>query len=154
MEIFVHSAGSEDAEIVTIEATALVRELLIEGSGDQIWVEERDEAVELEITLEAAGIGHHDHVHRGRCHRVHADVRYEASHESDDVRPTTTIKKLLKWAVGDDGFNLPADQRPLYVLALPHAQNYLDSSVHVGSLVAPGTCDVRLDLEKKDHYNG
>lgn len=157
MQLFLHSQGSGEAEIVTVEETSLVVTLVAEGTDHQIWTAEQEDEVQLGITFADAGIRHHHHVHRGHCHRLHADVRFMTDHgtehKQDDVRPVATIGEVLDWAVGGDGFNLPVDKRPDYVLALPGAKEYLAADVRVITLVNE-ECTVHPDLLPKDHFGG
>lgn len=157
MEVFRHSEGNEDPELVEIEETALVRELLIvkEGdSGDRIWVEEQDEAVDLDITIEAAGIRHRHHVHHGRCRSVHVVVRFGGEDRSHDFHQIATIRRVFDWATGPEAFNLTPEEKVKHVLALPGADHFLDWNARIGSLVTPGTCDVLLDLLPKSRFEG
>ena len=136
MDLFVHTQGKDEPEIVTVEETALVRSLVVEGSRDQIWVAEQVEEVRLDVTFAEAGIAHHHHVHRGHCELLHADVRYVTAHgrverKTHDMGPTA----------------------PEYVLALPDAKEYLASDVRVITVVNQ-ECSVHLDLLPKDHFGG
>lgn len=154
MELFTHTPGNEHPEIIEIEATALVRELLAEETADgHIWIEEIDEEIDLDITLEAAGIRHHHHVHRGRCRQVEVVVRFNGDHERT-YRPATTIKAVEKWAFGPKVADLSPEQAAKHVLAVPGADHFLDSGVHVGSLVTPGSCKVVLDLLPRSRFEG
>ena len=153
MELFIHTQALDEVEIVTVEETALVGTLVVEGSDHRIWIEEQVDDVRLELTFLEFGIRHHHHVSRGRCRVLDADVRYEINHKLDKIRPSATIGRVLDWAVGEDGFDLPADQRPKYVLALPGAEDYLPSDVRVITLVGED-CGVHLDLLPKDHFGG
>jgi hypothetical protein len=153
MELFLHSEGSGEVEIVTVEETALIKTLVEETSGHQIWIAEQVDEVDLELTFVDAHIHQHHHVHRGHCRALRADVRYETEHKVDEIRPTATIGEVLDWAVGEHGFDLPKDQRPKYVLALPGAEEYLPTDVRVITLVGKDS-SVRLDLLPKDHFGG
>lgn len=154
MELFIHSPGSEHPEMIEIEAAALVRELLIKNnSGGYVWIEEVDEEINLDITLEAAGIRHHHHVHRGHCHRVEVVVRFNGDH-THTYGPGTTIKRVEKWAFGPKVADLSPEQAAKHVLTVPGADHFLDAGVHVGSLVAPGSCKVILDLLPRSRFEG
>lgn len=154
MELFTHTAGNEHPEIIEIEATALVRELRVEGEPDgKIWIQEVDEEIDLDITLEAAGIRHRHHVHRGRCHRVEVVVRFNGNHEHS-YGPATTIKTVEKWAFGSEVANLSPEQAAKHVLALPGADHFLEAGAHIGSLVTPASCTVTLDLLPRSRFEG
>ncbi|MCW2690809.1 MAG: hypothetical protein JWR37_5699 [Mycobacterium sp.] len=154
MELFVHTAGKEDPDVVVVEETLVVRELLAEDAAGRIWVEEIDEEVDLDISLAAAGIGHHHHVHRGHCPRVEVIVRFNGETFTDTFGPGATIKKVEKWAFGGKAADLAADQAAKHVLALPGADHFLAANVHVGSLVTTGSCQVTLDLLPRDRFEG
>jgi hypothetical protein len=154
MELFVHAPEQEHPEIVEIEATALVRSLLVEGDPDgRVWVEEVDEEVELDITIEQAGIGHDHHVHRGRCRRVEVIVRFNGDHERA-FGPGTTIKTIHRWACGPHAASLSKEQAATHVLAVPGADHFLEDGVHIGSLVEGHSCKVKLDLLPRSRFEG
>ncbi len=156
MELFLHTEGGEDPKIVVVEATAAVRTLLLPNNSDHgVWIEEVDEAIDLDLTFEAAGIHHHHHVHRGRCPRVKVVVRFNIRDFTHEYGPGTTIKTVYHWASGDEAANLSPEQRAKYVLAVPGADHFLADGVHIGSLlVADGTCEVTLNLLPRDSFAG
>lgn len=155
MSFFVHSPGREDAEIVEIDASEQVRVLVAELEPDgHVWLEEVDEEIDLDITIEEAGIRHHHHVHRGRCHRVAVVVRYNGINYEHEFGPARTIKTVKAWAVGDTAANLSPAEAVKHVLALPGADHFLDGAVHIGSLVTPGACNVVLDLLPRSRFEG
>ena len=120
MELFQHTEGSEDPEIVVVETTAVVRTLLLPTNPDHgVWIEEVDEEIDLDLTFEAAGIHHHHHVHRGRCRRVKVVIQFNADDFTHEYGPATTIKTVYHWASGDKAANLFPEQRAKYVLAVP-----------------------------------
>jgi hypothetical protein len=154
MELFIHTAGKEDPDVIEIERTILVRELLTGEADGRIWIEEVDAEVNLDVTLDDAGIRHHHHVHRGRCARVEVVVRYNGENFTHTFGPGTTIKTVEKWAFGDKAADLSPDQAAKHVLALPSADHFLAATVHVGSLVTAPACQVTLDLLPRDRFEG
>jgi len=155
MELFLHSEGGEDPEIVEAEAGAKVRMLAVEtGRDGKVWVEEIDDEIDLDLTFEEAGIGHRHHVHRGRCHRVKVVVQFNATDFKHEYGPGTTIKKVYHWASGDKAADLSPEQKAKHVLALPGADHFLADGVHIGSLITPGTCEVTLNLMARDAFGG
>ncbi len=154
MELFTHTQGNEHPEIIEVEASAQVRTLLVEGDpDDHIWIEEVDEEVDLDITLEAAGIQHHHHMHRGHCRQVEVVVRFNGNYEHT-YSPATTIKTIEKWAFGPEAAKLSKEQAAEHVLAQPGADHFLEDGVHIGSLVTPGSCTVTLDLLPRSRFAG
>jgi hypothetical protein len=158
MELYVHSEGNEDPDLVEVESSGTIRELVVvrEGRDGQelIWAENGDEPLELDITFEAAGIAHRHHVHRGRCRRVRVLVRYGGDTRPHDFPPSATVARVFDWACGPLGFNLTPEQRAKHVLAVPGADHALDPGVHIGSLVSAGSCEVVLDLAPKERFEG
>ncbi len=155
MEVFVHSMGAEHPEIIEVDATLLVRELLADDQHDvQIWLEDVDEAISPDATLAAAGIGHHHHVHRGHCRRVAVVIRFNGTSYERSFAPGTTIKKVEKWAFGPHAANLSPEQAAKHVLAVPGADHFLEDGVHIGSLVTSGGCEITLDLLPRARFEG
>jgi hypothetical protein len=155
MELFAHAPGNEHPEIIEVEGMALVRELLVgEDPDGRVWVEETDEELDLGITLEAAGIRHHHHVHRGRCRQVEVVVRFNGRNYEHDYGPASTINTVEKWAFGPEAAGLSPEQAAKHVLAVPGADHFLEDGVHVGSLVSPGSCKVILDLLPRSRFEG
>ncbi|MCU1463244.1 MAG: hypothetical protein JWO37_3319 [Acidimicrobiales bacterium] len=152
MELFTHGPGKEHPDRIEIEETALVRTVLVEGDG-YVWLEEVDEELDLDITLQAAGVRHHHHVHHGPCHRVEVVVRWNGNHEHV-YAPSATIGKVEKWAFGPKVANFSPEQAAKHVLAEPGADHFLEVGVHVGSLVKPGSCTVTLDLLPRSRFEG
>jgi hypothetical protein len=154
MELFVHDRSGEDPQLLEIDATAVVRTLVAEeGPDGAVWLEEIDEEIELGITMEQAGIHHHHHVHRGNCRRVEVTVRFNGPFERA-FGPPATIKRVYSWASGPDGARLSPEQAAKHVLAVPGADHFLDSGVHIGSLVSHGSCSVTLDLLPRERFEG
>lgn len=88
MELFRHEEGREDPEVIEVEATATVRELLVANDDDRgIWIEEIEEEVDIDLTLEAAGFHHRHHFHRGRCRHVKVVIRYNGTEMERTFHP-------------------------------------------------------------------
>jgi hypothetical protein len=155
MELFVHNAGYEQPEIVEIDASAFVQELLVGvGPDERVWVEETDEEVDLTVTLEVAEIRHHHHVHRGHCGQVEVIVRFNGSDYERPFTPARTIRAVEEWAFGKKAANFSPEQAAKHVLAVPGADHFLEPGVHVGSLVTAGSCRIILDLLPRKRFEG
>lgn len=154
MELFLHTEGGEEPDIVGVEASAKVRELLAGQDPDaKVWIEDSEEEIDPDLTLEEAGIRHRHHVYRGRCRRVEVVVRFNGEH-TREFGPNSTIKKVFHWASGKKAFDLSPEQAAKHVLAVPGADHFLADGVHVGSLITPGTCKVVLDLCPRERFEG
>lgn len=155
MELYVHSVGSEEPELIKVEATLLIRELVADRDGEEVWIEEQDEALDLDITLEEAGLENRHHVHRGRCKRVEVSIRYggQVTH-SHIFPPSTTIERVFNWATGPEGYDLTPEERVKHMLIVPGADHALDKTVHLGSLLQDNKCEICLDLAPKERFEG
>jgi hypothetical protein len=156
MEVYVHSAGHEDPEVVQVAGTTTARELVQDPvGGTSIWIEDSDEPLSLEVTLDVAGLQNRGHIHRGNCHQVEVSVRFNGVTKSRPFSPANTVVKVLKWATGEKGFDLSAIEAAKHTLAVPGSDHPLDPRTHVGSLVSPGgSCSVLLDLLPKVRFEG
>ena len=154
MELFVHTAGSETPQVLDVEDSLLVGELLAGEADGHVWVEGADEELPLDQTLAEAGVRRRHHVHRGRCPRVEVVVRFNGETFSSTFGPGTTIKIVERWAFGDAAADLSQDQAAKHVLVVPGADHFLAATVHVGSLVTTGSCQVTLDLVPRDRFEG
>jgi len=154
MELFVHSPGKEHPDIVEVEETALIRTLVVEDEEDgHVWVEASETEVGLDLTFAGAGIRHHHHVHRGRCHHVEVILRWAGENHENEYGPGTTIATVEAWAF-DQVAHFSDEQAAQHVLAEPGADHFLEGSVHVGSLVKAGACTATLDLLPRSRFEG
>jgi len=158
IEVYVHRPGSYDPELVSISLNAQVKELAGESKElevDLLWLEDADEPLDLEMTIGAVGIGHRHHVHHGRCPSVAVRVRYGGEEPKErSFGPAKTVERVFEWATGKNGFELTPAEKAKHFLALPHADQPLDRTTHVGSLVGDHGCEVTLDLAPKKRFEG
>jgi hypothetical protein len=143
MQVFVHGQGSESPEVIEVEETVMVRELLAGRDGELVWVEEVDVPVELDVTLAVAGIGHGHHVHRGPCReievRLFAGEKREAAHR---FAPSAKVERAVAWGAGNLGLGPAADVEAVD----RRTDRVVDPGSHIGSLAGAGTCSAELDL--------
>jgi hypothetical protein len=158
MELFLYTAGNESPEIIEVEPTATVAEVLGTGEGERpemLWIADAEEPLEAEATLDAAGIADRAHVLRGRCHRTQVSVRFGGRAPIiREFSPAATIEHVFKWAVSHKEFNLSEEQRAKHVLAIPGADHFLEWTVLIGALLSTGTCEVVLDLSAEESFEG
>jgi hypothetical protein len=152
MQIYLHSEGHEDPELVEVDETITVKEFLVDRDGELLWIEEVDEAVAADLTFVAAGIEHRGHVHVGRCAKVEVSVRYGGETKKRKFAPTAHIRKVVKWATGPDGFNLSEDESAKHILELPGSDHRVPDRTHVGSVAHD--CALVLDLRPKIRHEG
>ena len=139
MELFIHTPGNEHPEIIEIEATALVRDLLVESDPDgHVWLEEVDEEINLDITLRG---GRHPApppcapgpLPPGRGRRPvqrQPRARLRPGHDHQDRREVGVRRPRSA--------NFSPEQAAKHVLAVPGADHFLEDGVHIGSLVTAG----------------
>ncbi len=157
MELFLHIEGEEEPRLVEFTNTTTAEALILasggKAEGDMIWVEDGDEPLDADTVLAEVGIGEHAHLHRGRCRRLKVTVRHNGEKEHL-FPPSAKVERVLKWAVGKHGFDIPEDQVANLVLAVCGADHFLDRSIHIGSLPRPSDCALCLDLAPRDRFEG
>jgi hypothetical protein len=155
VEVFVHSRG-KDVELVEVQERTVVREL-VEKVGvvdGEVWLEETDETVEIDVALIDAGITDRSNVHVGTCKKVTASVRYQTQTKGYEVPPATTLQSIFARATSDgEGFGLSEVDRAQYTLQVQGTNEQPDLSRHVGSFV-DDHCSVTFDLVLQDRFQG
>lgn len=152
IEIYVHSVGSRDPELVKVPSSGRVADLLTEG--ESLWVQDGAEPIPTDNLLPQAGIARRSHVHRNRCGEVKVRVRYAGAELFGEFSPAARVLRVFRWATGPEGFKLAESQVPKHGLALPDGTELLDPGVHVGSLAEEVRCTVTVDLVAKDRFAG
>ena len=143
MQVFVHGPGREEPEVIEVEGTVIVRELLAGHDGEQIWIEEVDVPMELDVTLAVAGIGHGHHVHRGPCREV--EVRLSAGEGREAAHrfaPSAKVGRAVTWGAEHLGLGPAADVEAVD----RRTGRVVDPGTHIGWLAEAGTCSAELDL--------
>jgi hypothetical protein len=143
MQVFVHGAGSDSPEIVEVEETVMVRELLAGRDGELLWVEEVDVPLELDLSLSAAGIRHGHHVHRSPCREI--EVRLfagEGRQTAHRFAPSAKVERAVVWGAENLGLGPVADVEAVD----RRTGRVVDPGTHIGSLAEAGNCSAELDL--------
>jgi hypothetical protein len=157
MRIFIHEEqkrGPEAVEAVESTTVAVLVQEHSEVDGDAVVMVEDGEVILAEnLTLAEAGIADRGHVHVGRHKSVAVTVTYDSRDLEHDFGPAKTVARAHAWAVGDDGFGLPKDQRAKHVLALAGTNDRPAADVHLGSL-ADAEGRVHFDLIPKKRFEG
>ena len=144
LTVHLHVPGRVEPEAVTVEATVLVRELLVGFDGHQVWVEEAAAPLELEVSLAAAGVGHRAHLHRGPCHDVEVIVTADGRQVAHRFSPSTRAVTVTEWAAGQVGLGVPADLE----LVDRRSGQVVAPTTHLGSVAEPGQCAVSFELRR------
>jgi hypothetical protein len=157
MEVFLHSANSHSPRVVEVDEKLTVRETLIAygSEHDGLWIEDVNLELDAEVTLEVAGVSHHSHLHHHRCRQVDIAVHYIDEARNKDFGPATTVKEVLKWALGPHGYNVPAPEHPEFGFLGCDDGKAVPENIHVGSLTGPSQyCETCLNLVKKHNPQG
>jgi hypothetical protein len=155
MKIYVHQEGRAEAEVVEAGGEVVVAEALgIDGAEELlVLIEDGEEPLDLTITLEEAGVRDRGHVFRGRRHRVEATVAFNGEVRTHRFSTSAPVERVLKWAVGKQGFDLGKADAAEHTLALPDGP-IPAADEHLGSLDDATPGHIRFDLVPKHRYQG
>lgn len=153
-EVFIHRRG-DALDVIAIEPGKTVRELGGDCAGPSafVWLENVEEPLDPDLTLEVAGLTDRCHIHVSDCRDVVIEVRYNGETKEFTQHPALTVDRLLSQATGPDGFELTEDQRLMHELVITESGRALDAHAHVGSALVDD-CFVQLDLSPKQRYEG
>lgn len=164
IELFVQGEGIKDVVLIEIPYAGKVRDILklarskgLSGGDEEmiaIFLEDEENAIEPEITLKEAGIHHRKRIHLHRCHEILVTVNFNGQEKQRIFRPSSTIKRIKKWATGPDGFHMSELDASEHALQICGTDNRPDEDVHVGTLVVFPNCSVSFDLVPKKRVEG
>lgn len=153
MEIYVHRPGEERIELRVVEETVTVEEAVKLRNGENVWLEDTEEIVDVRITVTEAGIAHRGHVHVNKCHRAVVTVNFNGQTKTRDFPVATRIEHVFRWATGKDGFPLADADALEHTLQVCNTTTQPDGDDHVGSFVSD-QCTVCFDLVPKHRIEG
>lgn len=163
IEIFLQGEGVKDIILVHVPKGGNVRDLLnaakehgvnLGGDGDPsaIYIEDAEEAVDPNASLEEAGIHHRGHVHVHRCHRIDVSVNFNARTETKVFPPSATVGRVKKWAV--KAYGMSDKDAAEHVLQIAGSNVRPDEDIHIGTLVTHPACRISFDLVPKVRVEG
>lgn len=163
-ELFVQGEGMRDIALVRIPEGCTVRAVVEaarahglraeDGEIPSVTVENDDAELDLDASLSAAGIADRERVHIHRCKRVSVTVNFNARQAMEDFPPSTTIKRLKKWADSKKGFDLKGADATEHLLQLCNSGERPDEDAHIGSLIEVSDCSLCFDLVPKSRVEG
>lgn len=163
-ELFLQGEGMRDIALVRVPEDSTVRDVVDaaraqglrvqDGEDPVVTLENQEEALDLDAQLSTAGIGNRGRVHVHRCKRVEVTVGFNGRDKLDGFPPSATIKRVTKWAVGKQGFDLAETDAADHLLQLRGSAERPDEDAHIGTLVEVPDCSVRLDLVPKSRVEG
>lgn len=150
MQIFVHTPNGLTLEHVADDAT--IGDLAAAAGLDDPtgWLEDAD--YELALSTTVAAVGDHGHLHLNRCKRIEVRIHFAGTEKTHRFAPGVTVSRVRRWAVGEDGFDLPKTQRPKHEIGVCNTGMIADRQDHVGSLTTD--CKLCFDLAPKDRFQG
>ncbi len=163
-ELFVQGEGMRDIALVRIPEAGTVRDIVEaarayglrneDGETPNVTVENDDAELDLDASLSAAGIADRKRVHVHRCKQVAVTVNFNARQATDDFPPSTTVKRLKKWADSKKGFDLRGADATEHLLQLCGSDGRPDEDTHIGSMVEVSDCSLCFDLVPKSRVEG
>lgn len=162
VELFLQGEGIPHIALVVVPEQGTVRDI-IEAARAQglrvagadapaVFLENQDESLPPDVSLEAAGIQTRSRVHVHTCRKVHVTVNFNAEHKSHPFSPATTVHAVKEWA--DDKFKLTGVDATEHALQICGTSDRPTDDTHIGSLLEPGTCELCFDLVPKQRVEG
>ena len=111
-----------------------------------------DEAAEPEpsapgLTMAAAGVKRHGHVHCHRCRHVQVSVNYQSKTKERKFSPNARIRRVLRWA--RKAFDLTGPAAGDFVLQPCGSDVDAGLQQHLAEFVRDHTCSACFDLSKE-----
>lgn len=164
IQLFLQLEGVHEIRLVEVSPDGVVGDIIAGLPDDfrahvretelMVFLEDGHEAIALDLSLEAAGIRHQHSVHVHRCRHITVTVHFGADSKEHQFSPSTTIRHVKRWAVGDKGFKLSPVDAAEHVLQLQGTGDRPDEDVHIGTLTHAPHCSVVFDLVPKVRVEG
>lgn len=163
-ELFVQGEGMREIVLVRVPEDGVVRDAvdaaraqglrIDDGESPTVTLENEDEDLDLDAPLRTAGVGDRGRIHVHRCKQVGVAVEYNGRSIEEHFPPSTTVKRVAKWALGKEGYDLSGADAADLLLQLSDSGERPDEDTHVGSLVEAPACSVGFDLAPKSRVEG
>jgi hypothetical protein len=152
LEVFIHSQ-ERDLEVVEVGPDSTIREIMEERSvveEIQVWLEDQDEPIDIELTIEQLKIESGAHLHHSRCKEVAVEVVFNGQDNHRAFAPSTRVEKVFKWA--SDAFKIPQDQRANHMLRVAGTNEEPNPDAHIGELAHD--CSINFILAPRHRHQG
>lgn len=149
MRVYVHD--SEGKRVVEAEGDASLIEATGVDGDTRIWAEDADEPLAADAKVSVLADQDVAAVHVGKG-PIAVSVTYNGQTKSESFGPGTKIDKVLDWAVGQRGFDIPEGDQDDMVLREHGSPNDLDPDTHIGTLADKGV--LALDLVPGERFAG
>ncbi|MGI8546812.1 MAG: hypothetical protein ACR2M1_05675 [Gemmatimonadaceae bacterium] len=164
IQVFVQGEGVRDIRLVEVPAGASVRDVVVVAAAHGfpaaadpaavLFVEDSDDVLAPDLTIEAVGVRHHGSMHVHRCTTVATTVHFNSESKVRNFGPATTVARVKDWAVSTHAFNLTPVDAAEHVLQVTGTQDRPDEDVHIGTLVHASHCVLAFDLVAKVRVEG
>ncbi len=163
IELFLQGEGINDVKLIRVPHDCKVRELIEKIQAEMgaaqsqtgemfLLLEDHDNELHSDASLNEAGIGHRHRIHCHRCRRIDVTVNFNGESKSHTFSPSSTIKKVKRWA--DEQFKLKGVDATEHALQLCGTNTRPDEDVHIGSIVRSPNCKLCFDLVPKKRVEG
>ncbi len=160
IDVLVDGEGLPEIEVIQISEDAPLAqavEAIAERMGGEpsaylVFVENEDEPCDTSLPVPAHQRRRVHHVHHHR--RIDVKVGYAGEEAKRAFSPSTTIRRVLDWAIGPDGFKIDPAFAAEMRLALPGAQDPLPNSAHIGCFAKEHGNELELALLRGVIPNG
>lgn len=163
IEIFLQGEGLKDVVIVKLPKGSTVRDLVNaakeHGCPDDdkenvaaIFLEDSENSLNLDLSLEEAGITHRQHTHIHRKKKIEVNVTFNGMEKIRDFPPSTTVGKVKKWAAKE--FNMAVEDAIEHILQVSGSTIRPDEHSHIGTLIECPAHQLFFDLVPKIRVEG
>lgn len=155
MKIYVHQEAQEEAEAIDVPTNSKLGEL-VAGKDRELFVllEDTEDPLDLEMTIDESGIDDRAHLFVGQRHRVDVDVLFNGERHTRTFSASTRVSRVFKWAVGKQAFDLSEADAAEHTLALLANDVVPPGDAHLGSLDDSTPGRVAFALIPKHRYEG
>jgi len=150
MRVYVHD--SEGKRVIEADEDASLIEVAGVVGDVQVWAEDSDEPLAADATVAVLADRDVAAVHVGSG-QITVTATYNGQTKSESFGPGTKVDKVLDWAVGAGGFNIPEGDRDALVLRAKGSPEDLDPDTHIGTLAKKGET-LALDLVPGERFAG
>jgi hypothetical protein len=163
VKVFLQWEGHKDVVIVEVPENGSVKDLISaaiengmpEGDGKQlpvVYLENSEESLNPEVSMEEAGIGPRQHVHMHRNQKIQVTATFNGLQKSREFAPSTTVGKVKKWAAKE--FGMSKEDAVEHVLKISGSTDKPDEYMHIGALVLFPENQLFFDLVPKIRVEG
>ncbi len=162
IELFLQGEGIRGITLIRVSSGGVVRDIVTAAraagvtaaEGLELALEDEESAIDLDVPIAATPIRHRCRIHVHRCRRVAVMVAFNGVQKEEMFRSAATVKRVKRWAVGQEGFDLSDVDAAEHVLQLSGSSERPDEDIHIGTLVTHPQCSVSFDLVPKVRVEG